>query len=79
MSMSEGFAELRSIGLFGGLTDQQLSELAAGSCEVAVHPGQEVFHEGEHADSWWVLLDGTIDLIRFVGGEETAVARMDVH
>jgi len=76
--MSEGFAELRSIGLFGGLTDQQLAELAAGSCEVAVRPGQEVFHEGEHADSWWVLLAGTIDLIRFVGGEETVVARMDV-
>jgi len=34
MSMSAGFDELRSIGLFGGLTDQQLSELLAGSCEV---------------------------------------------
>ena len=77
MSMSAGFDELRSIGLFGGLTDQQLSELIGGSCEVGFRPGLELFREGEHADSWWVLLDGIVDLIRYVGGEETVVARMD--
>jgi len=69
--------ELRSIDLFSGLTDQQLSELAAGGSEVGFGPGQELFHEGEHADYWWVLLDGVVDLIRHVGGEETVVARMD--
>ena len=68
---------LRSIDLFSGLTDQQLSELAAGGSEVGFRPGQELFHEGEHADFWWVLLDGVVDLIRHVGGEETVVARMD--
>jgi CRP-like cAMP-binding protein len=70
--------ELRSIDLFRGLTDQQLSELAAGGSEVDFRPGQELFREGEHADFWWVLLDGVVDLIRHVGGEETVVARMDV-
>jgi signal transduction histidine kinase len=78
MAMSELSAELRSISLFDGLTDQQLSELVTDGCEIHFPPGAEVFHEGEHADSWWVLLDGTIDLVRFVGGEETMVARMDV-
>ena len=77
MSMSAGFDELRSIGLFGGLADQQLAELIAGGCEVGFRPGLELFREGEHADSWWVLLDGIVDLIRYVGGEETVVARMD--
>jgi CRP-like cAMP-binding protein len=70
--------ELRSLDLFAGLTDQQLSQLAAGSAEVRVEPGQELFHEGEHADFWWVLLDGAIGLSRHVGGEETRVAQMDV-
>jgi signal transduction histidine kinase len=70
--------ELRSIELFDGLTDQQLSQLAAGSTEVAVRPGLELFREGEHADFWWVLLEGVIDLVRYIGGEETVVARMDV-
>jgi signal transduction histidine kinase len=78
MAMSELYAELRSIDLFSGLTDQQLSELLAGSCEVDLRPGAEVFREGEHADSWWVLLDGVIDLVRYAGGEQSVVARMDV-
>ena len=76
--MKARFDELRSLDLFGGLTDQQLSELVAGSSEVGLRPGLELFREGEHADFWWVLLDGVVDLIRRVGGEETVVARMDV-
>jgi CRP-like cAMP-binding protein len=76
--MTAPFDELRSIDLFGGLTDQQLSELVAGSSEVGIRPGLELFREGEHADFWWVLLDGAVELIRHVGGEETVVARMDV-
>jgi signal transduction histidine kinase len=76
--MTARFDELRSLDLFGGLTDQQLSELVAGSSEVGADPGMELFREGEHADFWWVLLDGVVDLIRQAGGEETVVARMDV-
>jgi signal transduction histidine kinase len=76
--MTAQFDELRSIDLFGGLTDQQLSELVAGSSEVDFRPGLELFREGEHADFWWVLLDGAVDLSRRVGAEETMVARMDV-
>jgi signal transduction histidine kinase len=76
--MNPRLAELRSLDLFDGLTDQQLSELAAGSTEVHVRPGLELFREGEHADFWWVLLDGAIDLVRRIGAEETVVARMDL-
>jgi signal transduction histidine kinase len=76
--MTARFDELRSLDLFGGLTDQQLSELVAGSSEVDVSPGMELFREGEHADVWWVLLDGVVELTRRGGGEETVVARMDV-
>ncbi|MGH3151217.1 MAG: sensor histidine kinase [Streptosporangiaceae bacterium] len=76
--MTTRFDELRSIDLFGRLTDQQLSELMAGSTEVDLQPGLELFREGEHADFWWVLLDGAVDLTRRVGGEQTAVAEMNV-
>lgn len=76
--MKSRLDELRSLELFGGLTDQQLSELAAGSTEMSVRPGLELFREGEHADFWWVLLDGVVDLVRRVGAEETLVAKMDM-
>jgi signal transduction histidine kinase len=71
-------ADLRSLSIFDGLTDDQLTDLIKGATEVSIAPGVELFHEGEYADFWWVLVDGAIDLIRRVGREDTVVARMDV-
>ena len=71
-------ADLRSLSIFDGLTDDQLSDLIKSGSEVRVETGVELFHEGEYADFWWVLIDGAIDLIRRVGREDTVVARMDV-
>jgi signal transduction histidine kinase len=76
--MSTPTDDLRGLSVFGGLTDGQLAELADGSTEVRVEPGIELFHEGEHADYWWVLIDGAIDLLRHIGQEDTVVGRMDV-
>jgi signal transduction histidine kinase len=70
--------ELRGIELFTGLTDDQLTDLATGGDEVPFGPGDVVFTEGEHADEWWVLLEGSLDLVRKVGREDVVVARMDV-
>ncbi|MEO6143991.1 MAG: ATP-binding protein [Dermatophilaceae bacterium] len=70
--------DLRSLNLFHGVTDDQLAELVDGGSEVRIRPGIDLFLEGEHADSWWVLLDGAIDLVRHVGREDTVVGRMDV-
>jgi len=70
-------ADLRAISLFDGLTDNQLAELADGGTEVRIEPGAELFHEGEQADFWWVLVDGAVDLLRHIGREDTVVGRMD--
>ena len=70
-------ADLRSLDLFEGLSDGQLGELVQAGTEVRIEPGAELFHEGEHADFWWVLVDGVIDLSRHVGREEVVVGRMD--
>jgi signal transduction histidine kinase len=70
--------ELRPLSIFDGLTDVQLAELVEGGAEVGVEPGVDLFREGEHADFWWVLVEGAIDLIRHVGREDTVVARMDM-
>lgn len=70
--------DLRSLPLFEELADDQLTQLIEASTVVPIRPGVELFHEGEPADSWWALIDGAIELVRSVGGEETAVGRMDV-
>jgi signal transduction histidine kinase len=69
--------ELRPLPIFEGLTDQQLAELVEGGSEVRIQPGVDLFREGEHADFWWLLVEGAIDLVRHVGREDTVVARMD--
>jgi signal transduction histidine kinase len=70
--------ELRSLSIFEGVTDDQLAELIEGGTEVRVEPGVDLFRQGEHADFWWVLVDGAIDLLRRVGREDTVVGRLDV-
>ena len=37
-----------------------------------------LFQEGQPADCWWVLRDGSIDLVRHVGRDETLLGVMDV-
>ncbi|MDX6253131.1 MAG: hypothetical protein QOF10_6491 [Kribbellaceae bacterium] len=70
--------DLRSFNLFDGLADDQLAELIEAGTEVGIVPGVDLFHEGEHADYWWVLVDGAIELRRQVGREDNVVGRMDV-
>ena len=71
-------SDLRHFALFEGLSEDQLTELVSQGDEVAIEPGVDLFREGEHADHWFVLVDGALDLIRHVGREDTVVGRMDV-
>lgn len=70
--------DLHDIPLFAGLTDAQLDELIDGSTEVPIERGVDLFHEGEPADFWWVLVDGAISLHRKIGREDTVLGKMDV-
>ena len=38
--------------------------------------GEELFHEGDLADVWWVLVDGSIMLRRHVGAEDTLMGML---
>ncbi len=69
-------AALRPIRLFEGLTDDQVAEFADAGDEVRIEPGVALFREGTPADAWWVLVDGAIDLHRYIGQEDMVVARM---
>jgi signal transduction histidine kinase len=69
-------AELRALSLFDGLDDAQLRDLLDASTEQPTHRGELLFHEGRPADSWWVLLEGTVALVRQVGTEESVLGYM---
>jgi len=70
--------DLRGIGLFAGTDDDQLLALLAVGTEVRFECGDVLFQENHPAEYWWVLLDGSVDLVRHVGHEETRLGAMDV-
>jgi signal transduction histidine kinase len=70
--------ELRPIPLFDGLNDDQLTELIGIGDDVRAGVGEIVFKEGDPADTWWVLVEGTVNLSRHTGQEDTIVGAMDV-
>jgi len=69
-----GIEEFRSLTLFDGLTDAQLSELVNAGAVLPFDPGTELWRQGDHADFWWVVIEGAVDIRR----EDKTIARMDV-
>ena len=66
--------ELRSLFLFEQLSDEQLQELCrVGTIET--HPPGPVYHEGDPAECFYVLIEGTVATSRKVGGDDVEVTR----
>jgi signal transduction histidine kinase len=68
--------DLRSTFLFEKLSDEQLHTLAGLGRDVTFPAGEVLFHEGQLADSLWVLLDGELELTRHVGGQRVVLNPM---
>jgi signal transduction histidine kinase len=69
---------LRGIALFDGTDDEQLLDLLTASVDVPFATGDVLFLENRAAEHWWVLLSGSVDLLRHVGQDETQLGTMDV-
>jgi signal transduction histidine kinase len=69
-------SELRALALFEKVAEPELQQLIRLGSEVAFSPGDELWKQNVPADCWWVLLDGTVDLVRVVGHEETVLGAM---
>ena len=69
------FDEVRAIGLFDGVTDEQLEALLAVSEVVEFEPGDVLWQAGAPSAFWWVNITGTIDMLRISGGEESVVGQ----
>jgi CRP/FNR family cyclic AMP-dependent transcriptional regulator len=68
-------AQLRDIGLFGGLDDDILETFVAHLVRLELGCGAVVFHEGEAGRDLFVLLDGEVEVLRrSKRGHETRVA-----
>lgn len=61
---TEGRDRLRDIGLFGGLSDEVLEQLATTLDVVVLEPGACVFKEGDSGREMFVLLEGEIEILK---------------
>jgi signal transduction histidine kinase len=62
--------------LLAGLIDETVAQLAAAGEERRFAPGDELFRGGQAAEFWWLLLEGSLELVRRVGHEDTVVGQM---
>ena len=55
--------------LFEGLTDDQLTKIAAVATEVSMEDGQEICKEGEEAKALLILKTGAVELLTTIDAE----------
>ena len=67
--------ELRELFLFENLTEEQLDWVAGNGDVVEFPAGADVSVEGEPAECFFVLLDGTLTMVRTIGGSEVETVR----
>ena len=64
---------LRQVALFKSLTAEALDVLLPGSTQINVPSGELLFAEGDAAESFYIVLDGTFELLRREGTREVAL------
>jgi signal transduction histidine kinase len=69
--------ELRHLFLFAELDDDKLGWLAEQGEVACVDAGTLVYEEGEPAECFYVLLEGTVSLLRRVQGDDIEINRTD--
>lgn len=71
-------SELQPTPIFAGVEEEDWPDLLAKAVRLEVAPGEAVFHEGEEADSIYVVLAGTVEVRAKAqkGAAETVLAQL---
>lgn len=64
---------LTQVPLFKGLPEASLEALASGSIQLEVPDGEFLFKEGDEATSFFVVVDGALELLRHKDNREVAL------
>lgn len=64
---------LTQVPLFKGLPEASLEALASGAIQLEVPDGEFLFKEGDDATSFFVVVDGALELLRHKDGREVAL------
>lgn len=64
MSLEDDIRILSGVALFEELSNEQLRLLAFGAERITLAKGRELFREGDMADCGFIVVSGSIDLVR---------------
>jgi signal transduction histidine kinase len=67
--------DMRQIPIFASFSDEQLAALQLQGEEVRLKPGQVLFYEGDPPQGLFVILEGELEIIKRIGGQDVALAR----
>lgn len=68
--------QLRQIPLFAAFSDEQLDTLHEQAHELSLNAGEVLFNEGDAPKGLFVILDGSLDILKQVGGNQLVLARV---
>ncbi len=68
---------LQQVKLFGGLDRSLLESLAASARQGAVQGGDYLFREEAYASSFYVVLEGAVEVLRRTDGREVVLRHLD--
>jgi len=64
-----GVDRLRQIPLFANLSEAQLHCVAKLGTEIKLPPGNQIAHQGDPPDRFYIILEGQTEWFRHVEGE----------
>lgn len=76
MSLNEEVELLRNIPLFSKIDPSKLKLLAFAAERITFDGGQELFHQGDHADTAYIIIAGSADVRVDTPGGEISVAKL---
>lgn len=65
---------LRQVGLFAELSDEDLRSLSGDVIEVSLQPGEMLFEENDAGETAYIVLEGTVEVVKAVEGRDALVA-----
>lgn len=68
------FQNLRQMPIFAGFSDEQLASLKLQGEEVRLKSGEILFYEDDPAQGMFVILEGELEIIKRIGGQNAVVA-----
>lgn len=63
MSLNQEVDLLRNIPIFSKIDPARLKLLAFASERLTFAPNQELFHQGDHGDAAYIVIDGAVDIL----------------